>query len=494
VPADWKLATADIPTQKIWAKGDPNEPDAVFSVTSSDINEILGGLKVESKKATTVGGKSALVYAGSLIEESGKGIVIVFDEKAQGSKALALIGFFHNDAAWNRYKVDFDRIVDSIKFAGAAAPGCKWDSFTNDLRQFVAQPGRVLPLRRNYKAGKYLVHVGPAGKDGLSVPPAKWRTFGPYDIAAGNKYCGLIRSGAGTLCELQWEQNSARLETYSKPPAGSPGLEGYAVVYVRNDALDQWYAICLERVGDAPTAPGCTWDSFTNDPRQFATQPGGVLPLRKTFGKGRYSIHVGPAGNNGLNIPPAIWNTFGPFDIEGGNKYAAIIKKGQGAGCDLIWEKNSARLTMYSTPPPTAAVVYVRNDALDQWYAICLEQLAETGGEPVLDFDASVLQNIKTGQTYTFKAKASHIPPEVKKLKFSWYLHMSECVSAIPAGSKVNFWYNQIVDVRNGEAEAVMVMKAESQKREAAFDLFVRDEPYTKKVFLSVKHTTYQIK
>jgi len=371
IPADWKLLTDDVATQKIWYKGDPEEPDVVFSVTSSDIDDILGALKIESKGAVTVGGKRAISHTGTPKEESGRGIVIVFDSNEIGGGALALACAFPSDESMRRYKSVIDRILGSVAFAGgAAAPGCHWDSFTNDPRQFAAQPGGVLPLRPQYKRGKYLVHVGPAGKQGLDLPPKKWRTFGPYDITPGDKYCGIIQAGrGGNLCELLWEKNSVRIEMYSKPPVDKPGLDGHAVVYVRNEAGDQWYAVCLDPVG------------------------------------------------------------------------------GGGAG-----------------------------------------------GAPVLDFDTSVLQKIKSGETHTLKARVRHIPPEVKKLKFSWYLHLNECVSAVPAGNKANFWYIQIVDVRNGEAEGNIVMKAEAQKRESSFNLIVQDEPYTQKVFLSSKTISYQIR
>ncbi len=246
------------------------------------------------------------------------------------------------------------------------APACAWDAFTMDPRQFATQPGGVLPMRRNYRAGKYLIHIGPAGKNGLDVPPAEWRTFGPVEIKAGSKYAAIIKKG-GTLVDLGWEGDSARLTMYSKPP------EGHAAVYVRNDAADQWYAIGLQQVG-ATVPPPCDWESYTMDPRQFATQPGGVLPMRRNYKTGKYRVHVGPAGKEGLDIPPAAWKTFGPFDIKAGNKYAAIIKRGG----DLGWEENSARLTMYSKPPEGFAVVYVRNDSADQWYAIGLEQVGAT--------------------------------------------------------------------------------------------------------------------
>jgi len=504
IPSDWKLLMDDVATQKIWFKGEQDKPDVVFSVTTSEIDDILGGLKIESKAAVTVGGKRAVSHTGTPKEEKGKGIVIVFDTKEIGGGALALACAFPSDESLRLYKGVIDRILGSVAFAGGAeAVGCQWDSFTNDPRQFATQPGGVFPLRRNYKSGKYRILVGPAGKDGLAVPPAKWRTFGPVEIEAGNKYVGIIHSGkaAGTICELFWERNASRLDMYSKPPIDQPGLPGHAVVYVRNEAGDQWYAICLDPVvSGAATPPICQWDSFTNDPRQFAAQPGGVFPLRRNYRKGEYRIHIGPAGKDGLAVPPAKWRTFGPVKIEAGNKYCGIIRSGQGTLCELLWEINSVRLETYSKPPvdqpglPGHAVVYVRNEAGDQWYAICLEPVVSAGGAAGLDFDTSVLQRIKSGQPHTLKARVHHIPPDVAKLKVSWYLHLNECVSADPPGNKANFWYIQMVDVRNGSAEFSIVMKAESEKKGSSFALSVQDEPYNKKVFLRTSIINYEIK
>jgi|GEM_PF-2410295 len=252
LPADWKNASWEDIGQQIWMKGDPENPEVIFSVVRTpDIQEIFDEFKVQEKRAVVVGGKSAVRFFGAPAEEKGIGIIIVFDEKEAG-ETLALIGAFQDETVWNREKAVFERIVGSVRFAGAAAaPACAWDSFTFDQRQFAAQPGGVFPMRRNFPTGSYRIHVGPAGKTGLDVPPKTWRTFGPFNVAAGHKYSAIIKRGAGTICELEWETDSARIMTYSVPPADKPGLPGYAVVYVRNDITDQFYAICLEPAGAA---------------------------------------------------------------------------------------------------------------------------------------------------------------------------------------------------------------------------------------------------
>jgi hypothetical protein len=125
------------------------------------------------------------------------------------------------------------------------AVGCKWDSFTPDQGAFAAQPGNVLPLRDNdFRAGSYMIFVGPAGEDGLNLPPATWNAFGPYELRGGHKYKALIESPRGE--SLQFEEDSADLLPYSSPPLG------FARVYARNNCVgDMWYAICLQLIEPA---------------------------------------------------------------------------------------------------------------------------------------------------------------------------------------------------------------------------------------------------
>jgi len=102
----------------------------------------------------------------------------------------------------------------------SAALGCSWESFTPDPGAFAAQPGGVFPLRENdFAAGSYLVLVGPAGKDGLGLPPATWRTFGPYDLRSGHKYKATIELSGRSL---GFEEDPADLLLYSDPPAALP--------------------------------------------------------------------------------------------------------------------------------------------------------------------------------------------------------------------------------------------------------------------------------
>jgi len=144
----------------------------------------------------------------------------------------------------------------------SAALGCRWESFTPDQSAFVGQPGGVFPLRENdFVAGSYLVLVGPAGDDGLNLPPASWNAFGPYDLRGGHKYKALIEPPEGELLRL--EEDSADLLSYSSPPAG------FARVYARNDcAGDTWYAICLQLIkpADGANTTGTYVDPCEVDP------------------------------------------------------------------------------------------------------------------------------------------------------------------------------------------------------------------------------------
>ena len=116
---------------------------------------------------------------------------------------------------------------------------CQWDSYTPDQTAFVGQPGDVFPLRNSpFKAGSYIVLVGPAGEDGLDLPPATWNAFGPYELKGGHKYKAMIESPLGE--SLRFEEDLADLLSYSDPSPES------ASVYARNNCPGNiWYAICL---------------------------------------------------------------------------------------------------------------------------------------------------------------------------------------------------------------------------------------------------------
>ena len=124
----------------------------------------------------------------------------------------------------------------------------------------------------------------------------------------------------------------------------------------------------------------CQWDSYTPDQTAFVDQQGGVFPLRNSpFEAGHYLVLVGPAGYDGLDLPPATWNPFGPYKLKGGHKYKATIESPRGES--LRFEEDPADLLSYSDPIPGYASVYARNNCPgDIWYAICLRPIKLEGG------------------------------------------------------------------------------------------------------------------
>ena len=131
---------------------------------------------------------------------------------------------------------------------------------------------------------------------------------------------------------------------------------------------------------DSSLAQGCSWDSFTPDQSAFIGQQRGVFPLRNSpFVAGSYLVLVGPAGKDGLDLPPESWNAFGPYQLLGGHKYKASIEPPQGGS--LRFEEDPADLSSYSDPSPGYSSVYARNNCPgDIWYAICLQLIEPAEG------------------------------------------------------------------------------------------------------------------
>jgi hypothetical protein len=131
---------------------------------------------------------------------------------------------------------------------------------------------------------------------------------------------------------------------------------------------------------NASMALGCSWESFTPDQSAFVGPQSGVFPLRNSpFVAGSYMVLVGPAGKNGLDLPPESWNAFGPYQLLGGHKYKASIEPPRGGS--LRFEEDPADLLSYSDPSPGYSSVYARNNCPgDIWYAICLQLIEPAGG------------------------------------------------------------------------------------------------------------------
>ncbi len=181
-----------------------------------------------------------------------------------------------------------------------------------------------------------------------------------------------------------------------------------------------------------------------------------------------------------------IWKKYGPVTLKGGKRYFVVF--GRSAEVALFEESNlPAQETLVSATPATAVIWNENDSGNGARIAYCFQAVPVSGGtdKPVLRLDLSVLDNLRTNQTFTLTATAENIPSSVTKLKFTWYLHLSKCLSADPPGQQENLWYNQFIAPMNGKATCSITIKAENAPRETKFMFFVRDEPYTKAVFLS---------
>jgi hypothetical protein len=181
-----------------------------------------------------------------------------------------------------------------------------------------------------------------------------------------------------------------------------------------------------------------------------------------------------------------VWKKYGPVTLKGGKRYFVVF--GRSAEVALSEESNLPPQETQVSATPDSAIIWHENDSGNgARIAYCFQPVPASGGtdKPILRMDLSPLDNLRTNQTFTLTAIAENIPSSITKLKFTWYLDLSNCVSADPPGQKVNLWYNQLITPVNGKATCSITIKAEDEPRETNFMFFVQDEPYTKAVFLS---------
>jgi len=210
------------------------------------LNEALKDDRWEVREAAALAlGKIGDARSVDPLIEVLKGEVSYSDAEAAAEALGAIgdpraVGPLNEALSDNRVGVRNAAAVALEKIVGAAE--CQWDSYTPDQTAFVGQPGGVFPLRNSpFEAGNYLVLVGPAGENGLDLPPASWKTFGPYKLKSGKKYKATIESPRGE--SLLFEEDPYDLLSYGDP---SPG---YASVYARNSCPGEiWYAICLQPI------------------------------------------------------------------------------------------------------------------------------------------------------------------------------------------------------------------------------------------------------
>ncbi len=100
------------------------------------------------------------------------------------------------------------------------------------------------------------------------------------------------------------------------------------------------------------------WKSYTYDPRQHAAQPGGVFPHETYLAPGTFFVYYGLSDKVGLQLPPSLIKTAGPFGVQLGKNYTCIFRKP-----DFVDFREGAPL-MYSVYPDRATI-YVRNQMTD---------------------------------------------------------------------------------------------------------------------------------
>lgn len=186
----------------------------------------------------------------------------------------------------------------------------------------------------------------PAGSQGDTFALRYCPSFSSYYVQPGSRYAYEWVSDSNQRSKIPPREGSPPRDTHSEPP---PGDDAGGVI------------------GGAVAGPGgCVWYSYTNDQRAFVGQPGSVFPL-PSVEPGAYMILVGPAGPDGLDLPPPWFNTYGPYTLGANSKWRAIV----GALSKLeIFEENEAVLLPYSDPGPVA-VIYARNRDRTKWNAIC---------------------------------------------------------------------------------------------------------------------------
>ncbi|AHM03293.1 hypothetical protein roselon_00886 [Roseibacterium elongatum DSM 19469] len=251
----------------------------------------------------------------------------------------------------------------------------EWNAITTDQRQFGTQPGGVIPLSVNpgphFAAGAYDIYTADAGPNGLGPYTRVTR----YSVTlASNR---LYRVDVGPTDTLSIREDSTLGLQY-----GEPG-EGQSMIYARNSSTRSWRAICVlpagspfETCGGGGQTVYTEWHTVTNDQRQFATQPGGVTPMRtcdratQTYGgdfpAGAYDFYVGNAGENGFLPVTDIRR----FTVNLGSNRNYAVDLGGGSGFSI--SDNAAGMNMYSGPGEGYARVYYRNSSTMSWRGLCV--------------------------------------------------------------------------------------------------------------------------
>jgi hypothetical protein len=175
--------------------------------------------------------------------------------------------------------------------------------------------------------------------------------------------------------------------------------------------------------GTGPTTLS-KWTSITPDQRQFAAQPGGVMPLvvfnDSSFEAGLYMVYYGNADSDGRQISQ--WQTLGPVQLDSNRRYLAEL----GGPSRLDFREAGGALIMYSEPGPGRAMVYARNRDVIHWNAICI---LPVGMDPMEDCFGGY-SNI----VYVPPAGATPTPAGEPSTVCEAFMRQYPSVCVIPAG------------------------------------------------------------
>ena len=120
-------------------------------------------------------------------------------------------------------------------------------------------------------------------------------------------------------------------------------------------------------------APGTwsPWRRVTNDQRQYATQPGGVLALivygGMSFDPGTYTVYHGITDGSGPTAPIRNIQT-ATITLAPDTRY---IARASNLGFESFVPAGGS-LIMYSPPEQGHAMIYARNDDPANWRAVCI--------------------------------------------------------------------------------------------------------------------------
>lgn len=175
-------------------------------------------------------------------------------------------------------------LTASVANAQAPTTYSSWLSITRNQGQFIAQPGRTIPLTvlglppvggLGFLPGQYMIYVATSDPNGLSI--SSWTTHGPYAFRVGEKWkATLVAENEQTkVNDLRMEKDHADLLQYTIP-------SGSAMIYARNPDTQHWRSICVLPVGGGMTVENKCFGGSNN----VVYAPDPTPPTVKVFTNG----------------------------------------------------------------------------------------------------------------------------------------------------------------------------------------------------------------